>query len=160
MKLEKNEYFTDDCLVQNQLSFSFKDSLICPLCNKILKNPFMCNKCQNSYCKKCLDYCFNFMKCPNHNEKGQFNISIMKSEMLSKLKYKCKNCLKEVIQSDIKTHLEENCKKAYIEDGNSLAKINSEKRTLIRLSNEEMKDKKVNTSLTSKINFIIQYFAK
>ena len=150
MKLEKNEYFTDDCLVQNQFYFSLKDSLICPLCHKILKNPFMCTKCQNSYCKKCLDDCLIFMKCPNHNEKGQFNISIMKSEMLSKLKY-----MKEVYQSDIKTHLEENCKKAYIEDGNSLVKINSEKKTLIRLSNEEMKDKKVNASLTSEINFII-----
>ena len=159
MKLEKNEYFTDDCLVQNQLSFSFKDSLICPLCHKILKNPFICTKCQNSYCKKCLDACFNFMKCPNHNEKGQFNISVMKTELLSKLKYKCKNCLKEVIQPDIKTHLEENCKKAYIEDENSLAKINSEKKKLILLSNKEMIEK-LNSSLTSKINFIIQYFVK
>ena len=155
MKLEKNEYFTDDCLVQNQLYFSFKDSLICPLCHKILQNPFMCTKCQNSYCRKCLDNYLIFMKCPNHNEKGQFNISIMKSEMLSNLKYKCKNCLKEVYQSDIKTHLEENCKKAYSEDGNSLGKINSEKKTLISLSYEEMKDKKENASLTSKINFII-----
>ena len=99
------------------------------------------------------------MKCPNHNEKGQFNISVMKTELLSKLKYKCKNCLKEVIQPDIKTHLEENCKKAYIEDENSLAKINSEKKKLILLSNKEMIEK-LNSSLTSKINFIIQYFVK
>ena len=63
--------------------------------------------------------------------------------------------MKEVIQSNIKTHLEENCKKAYIEDENSLMKINLEKKTLIKLSIGEMKNKKVNSSLTSKINFII-----
>ena len=46
MKLEKDKYFTDNSLVEDQLYLSLKDLLICPYCHKLLKNPFMCSKCQ------------------------------------------------------------------------------------------------------------------
>ena len=129
-KLEKVEYITDSCLVQNQLYFSLKDLLICPYCHKLLKNPFMCSKCQKNYCKKCLEDYSNMKKCPNDNKESEFKHSIMINEMLSKLKYKCKNCKKEVIKDEIKSHLEENCKYVELEREKTLAEIIKTKKEL------------------------------
>ena len=55
MKLTKNEYFSDDCIIEDSLYIAVKDLLICPLCNKIFKEPYICNECLNAYCKKCLE---------------------------------------------------------------------------------------------------------
>ena len=149
-KLEKVEYITDSCLVQNQLYFSLKDLLICPLCHKILKNPFMCSKCQSTYCKKCLEDFSNMKKCPNDNEESEFNLDKMKNELLSKLKYKCKNCKKEVTQDDIKEHLEGKCKPTEVGHEKTLAQEIQNKKKLIKLSFEEVLNKEI-SKLTSKI---------
>ena len=37
MKIEKDEYFSDDCIIEDSLFISIKDLLICLLCNKIFK---------------------------------------------------------------------------------------------------------------------------
>ena len=121
MKLEKDEYFDEDSPIEDQLYLSLKDLLICPYCHKLLKNPFMCSKCQKNYCKKCLEEYSNMKKCPNDNKESEFKHSIMINEMLSKLKYKCKNCKKEIIQSDIKAHLESNCEHVEVERKKTLS---------------------------------------
>ena len=153
MKLDKEDYFTDDSIVENQLYFSLKDLITCPLCHKILNNPFMCTKCQETYCTKCLENYSNLKKCPKENIETEFKHSIIKSEMLSKLKYKCKNCKKEVIKDEIKSHLEENCKYVELEREKTLAEIIKTKKELIKLSKEEMANKKVDNSFTSNLIF-------
>ena len=153
MKLEKDEYFDEDSPIEDQLYISLKDLLKCPYCNKLIKNPFMCNKCQKNYCKKCLEDFSNMKKCPNDNKESEFKHSIMINEMLSKLKYKCNNCKKEILQSDIKSHLETNCKHAEIEHKKTLSEeIHTEKK-LIKLPKDEMEKKNVDNSLTSKTYF-------
>ena len=154
MKLEKDDYFKDDSLVEDQLYISLKDLLICPYCHKLLKNPYMCSKCQKNYCKKCLEEYSNMKKCPNDNKESEFKHSIMINEMLSKLKYKCKNCKKEIFQSDIKSHLEENCEYIGLEREKTLADIIQTKKELIKLSPQEMENKKVDASFTSKLFFL------
>ena len=155
MKLEKDKYFPDDSLVEDSLFCSLKDLLVCPLCHKLLKNPFMCNKCQKSYCKNCLEKYSNMKKCPNDQEESQFKHSIMINEMLSKLKYKCKNCQKEITQDEIKSHLEENCEHVEMKKEKTLAEIIHTKKELIKLSKEEMENKKIDNSFTSKTHFLI-----
>ena len=150
MNLSKEEYFTDDCIIKDSLYISLKDLIICPLCCKLLKNPYMCVKCQKSYCKKCLEENSNLKTCPNDKEESQFIHSVFAEDMLSKLKYKCKNCLKEVIQSDIKAHLEENCEHIEERKEKSLAEIIKTKKQIIKLSKEQMINKKIDKSLTSK----------
>ena len=154
MKLNKNEYFTDDCIIKDSIYLSLKDLITCPLCQKILKNPYMCNKCQKSFCKKCLEENSNFKICPNDKEETQIVHSVLADGMLSKLKYKCKNCLKEVIQSDINAHLEDNCEHIEIEHKKTLAEEIHTKKTLIKLSVKDMRKKKIDRSLTSKYIFI------
>ena len=77
--------------------------------------------------------------------------------MLSNLKYKCKNCLKEVIQSDINAHLEENCEHVEIERKKTLAEELKTKKQLIKLSSKEMDNMTASNTFTSKIYFLIYY---
>ena len=157
MNLRKDEYFADDCIIKDSLYISLKDLIICPLCCKLLKNPYMCVKCQKSYCKKCLEENSNLKICPNDKEETQFIHSVFADGMLSNLKYKCKNCFKEVIQSDINAHLEENCEHVEIEHKKTLAEELKKKKQLIKLSPKEMENKEASNTFTSKIYFLIKY---
>ena len=151
MKLDKDEYFSDDCIIKDQIYLNIKDLITCPLCNKILKEPYMCIECQNAYCKKCLENYSNLKKCPHDNKNVKFSHSIQSNDLLSKLRYKCKNCNKEVNQTDIQSHLKTNCKQTdEIEKEKSLIEEIQTEKGLIKLSKEEKKNKKADKSLTGK----------
>ena len=152
MKLDKEDYFSDDCIVKDNFFISIEDLLKCPLCNKILKEPYMCKDCQSVYCKKRLVNYSNLKKCPKDGKEITFIYSIVKNDLLSKLKYKCKNCSKIVFQTDINAHLEKNCDNdEREEDEKTLSEIIKTKKQLIKLSQKEIKNKKIDDSLTSKI---------
>ena len=151
MKLEKDQYFSDDCIIEDPLYMSLKDLLMCPLCNKILKDPYMCNDCQNVYCKKCLEDYSELKICPKEYKDVKFIRCIAKNELLSKIKYRCKNCKKEVIQTDIKAHLESNCQHSEeIQKKKTLAEEIQTKKELIKISKEEMEGKTIDYNLTGK----------
>ena len=152
MKLKKDEYFSDDCVIEDDpIYISLKDEIICPLCSKIFKEPFMCNECQKEYCKKCLQKDSKLKICPNEKKKRTFNLSKNKNELVSKIKYRCKNCLEVVIQKDIKAHLKENCEhNEEIKREKTLAEIINNKKKLIKLNKEETLFKEISYTLTSK----------
>ena len=133
--MDKKGYFSDDCVVKNDLYNQIKDLIICPLCKKIYKEPLMCSKCQNAYCQECLEKFSGITSCPNKCNNSKFSKSISKNEFLSKLKFRCNNCGEDILQSDINIHLESNCHPK-IEKKNK----NKNKKTLIKVSKEEMKD--------------------
>ena len=152
MKLEKDQYFSDDCIIENPFFTSIKDILKCPLCHKIFKDPYMCDNCQNVYCKRCLEAYSQFKICVNECKDAKFIRCLAKNELLSKIKYRCKNCQKEVIQSDIKAHLESNCEhNEKIAKEKTLSEIIQTKKTLIKLSSQDMLFKKEDIAITSKI---------
>ena len=92
-----DELINEDQIVQKDLYNILKDSITCPLCFGIYINPVMCMKCQNTYCKKCAeDWGKRDNKCPNRCENPNYQESIGKNEILSKLKFKCQNCDLEV----------------------------------------------------------------
>ena len=115
----------------------------------------MCNTCQNSYCKKCLESYSNLKKCPNEEIESEFKPCILKENMLSKLKYKCNNCNKEVQKNEIKAHLEENCETNEDKREKTLSELMKSKKQLIKLSSKEMQNKKIDYNLTSKYIFLI-----
>ena len=85
-----DELINEDQIVQKDLYNILKDSITCPLCFGIYINPVMCMKCQNTYCKKCAeDWGKRDNKCPNRCENPNYQESIGKNEILSKLKFKC-----------------------------------------------------------------------
>ena len=149
--MEKEDYFTDDCIVESELYLKLKDLLICPICKKLYKDPLMCSGCQSTYCQRCIE---NYIKnniCPKNCKKIKFSKSISKNELLSKLKYKCKNCQEEVIQSNIKAHLESNCEKKE-EKVKTLSETFLQKKALVKLTPKEMRniDKEKINHFTSK----------
>jgi hypothetical protein len=132
--MEKEDYFSDDCIVEDEIFRGLKKLLICPICKKIYKDPMLCTGCQGVYCQKCIGN-----KCPKNCINNKLMKSVSKNEMISKIKYKCKNCLEEVYQSDIKAHLESNCQhKEEIQTNRTLSEIYGTKKQLKRLSPKEM----------------------
>ena len=151
MKLKKDEYFSDDCVVEDTLYISLKDLITCPLCSKIFKEPYMCNECQQVYCKKCLQQDSKLKICPKEKKRSTFSLSKNKNELVSQIKYRCKNCLEEVIQSDIKAHLKKSCEhNEVIKKRKTLAEITKDKKELIKLSEKEINEKDIDNVITGK----------
>ena len=101
------KYINLETLVKNELSESLKDLVICPLCSNILIDPYLCIKCQNVYCKKCIDdWLAKSNNCPNKCEDTNFQKSIDKYNILSKLKFKCKKCENEFLYEEIIRHVD------------------------------------------------------
>ena len=104
------EYINNDTLVENEITQLLKSSIICPLCNNILINPLMCMSCQKTYCKKCIDNSSdNNIKCPNNCENPNYQKSIGKNEILSKLKFICVGCKKEIGYDEAQKHHDSCC---------------------------------------------------
>jgi hypothetical protein len=101
-------FIREDTIVEDAIYLSFKDSVICPICSNILINPVMCMKCQNVYCRKCIDeWSKKDNKCPNRCENPNYQRSLEKNNILSKLKFKCENCGEEVFYEKVKNHMDE-----------------------------------------------------
>ena len=98
MKLDKEDYFSDDCIVKDNFFISIEDLLKCPLCNKILKEPYMCKDCQSVYCKKCL-------------ENGEYIIPLYdKNELTKEIEYKCPSKHENIKNDIIYMKIDENLK--------------------------------------------------
>ena len=98
-------YVNNDTLVEDDISKIFKSSVICPLCKSILIKPFMCMKCQNVYCKKCIDNLSEKNeKCPNNCDSPTFQNCLVKNEILSKFYFSCVGCGKEIPYNEAEKH--------------------------------------------------------
>lgn len=108
----KNEVFiTDDCIIEDEAYLAVKDSIKCGLCKKILKEPIICKKCQNNYCKFCIDKWKLINKtCPNKCQEPDYDKSADKPFILSMLKFICRNCKEEIKYNDRESHLKSGCK--------------------------------------------------
>jgi hypothetical protein len=113
--------FLDSQNVVNQDYYKeIKDNIICSICKGILYNPVQCSKCQNCFCKKCIDKWKQVNnKCPFKCEKNSYQSNRFITNILSKLIFQCKNgCNAEIEYDKIKKHYTEECpkidyKKAY-----------------------------------------------
>ena len=131
-----NEYFSEDCLVKNDLYNTVKDLIICPKCKNIFLNPLMCSNCGETFCEKCINNKSKCEKCSKDNI--IFKESLAKKQILSSLTYKCKNCFEEITQRDINSHLKLNCEHKEKEIMKTLHEIYTTKKTLKKLSNKEI----------------------
>ena len=103
-------YINLQTVVNDEFYSAFRDSLLCPLCKNILINPMMCMKCQNVYCKKCSDdWSKKNDKCPNRCDNPNYQRSLEKNNILSKIKFKCEKCEQQILYNDVKEHVD-NCK--------------------------------------------------
>ncbi len=87
------KYINNNTIVEDAIFNEFKDLVTCPLCSNILIDPTMCMKCQKVYCKKCIDNLpQKELKCPNNCSQPNYQKSLGKNEILTKLHFKCEEC--------------------------------------------------------------------
>ena len=133
----ENEYFCDECIIQDANFLAFNSLMKCHICNKILKNPMMCVNCQGIFCKKCIEkWQEKNEKCPNNCNQPNYAQNKDKIALLSMIKYKCKNCKEIVNYYDVDYHLGLKCGNA---KENRLVDIIYKKRKLNRLTDDEVK---------------------
>ena len=103
-------YFNDYTIIEDEIYTAFKDSIKCPLCLNIFVDPVMCINCQNIYCKKCIeDWIKKNKQCPSRCINPNYQKSLVKSELLSKIKYKCNECGKKLNYDSVKNHKDVCC---------------------------------------------------
>ena len=140
-----DELINTNTIVEDEIYKLFKDSVICPICKSILINPVLCLKCQDSFCQKCIDDFSeneNKEKCPNKCSDPNYQKSIGKNDILSKLKFKCKKCGGEYYYHEIKKH-NEICNSSInsLNDANKrnkIKRITSEEVSQIKKSGQEV----------------------
>ena len=104
------ELINDNTIIKDDLYNIFKNSIECSLCLNILINPVMCLNCQNAFCKKCIDnWSKKSQQCPNRCDNPNYQKSIGKNDILSKLKFKCKGCDNPIPYDNIRKHYSECC---------------------------------------------------
>ena len=99
------EYFNSKTIIEDEIYKAFKETVTCPLCKNILIEPLICMKCQKIYCKKCINNLdLDNKKCPNNCIEPFFENCLGISEILSKLKFKCEKCEKQIEYNDAQNH--------------------------------------------------------
>ena len=103
-------YFNDYTIIKDNIYTVFKDLIECPLCLGVFVDPVMCTNCQNVYCKKCIDdWTKKSKQCPNRCINPNYQKSLVKNELLSKIKYKCNECGKTLNYGSVKNHKDVCC---------------------------------------------------
>ena len=115
LKLEGNEKLGisfKDIYNINEVT-NMKDLLSCPICLNLLIFPVQCNKCNKCFCKECINKYENSKnRCPFRCINPKYNENKFMKNVLSILKFKCKNGCKEIIPYDsLEKHYEEDCDK-------------------------------------------------
>jgi hypothetical protein len=152
------KYINIDTLAKNDINDTLKDLVICPLCSNILIDPYMCMKCLKVYCKKCIDEWKNKEKddkCPNKCEKPNYQKSLDKNGILSKLKFVCTKCESDFLYEGLIKHID-NCKGERKENKTNNIIENKRTKRMKQLTKNEAdhirkKEKKYATNIKSKI---------
>lgn len=115
-------YLSSNQIINLSLFESIRESVICLICLGVLVDPTSCSKCENTFCKSCMQtwklsqtaHYLCPMKCIGN--KFQEPSSILKS-ILSKLEFKCNYCLTDVKYTyhTILQHLSNECNQQMID---------------------------------------------
>lgn len=125
MKAAQNDFYLEECEILNTQFYkdhfqSFSINAVCPICHFIIQDPYFCSKCQCNFCKKCI---FEWMSINNSNSSlkesdcvykckdSTINQNRILSQLLEKLKFKCRKCLKEIEYLTAKDHYLNQCSK-------------------------------------------------
>ncbi|CDW83315.1 early girl [Stylonychia lemnae] len=88
------------------------NNFICVICQSVVNDPLICNRCENVFCKKCLLlFSPQLNKCPMRCQMPQFGKPIrFFNQNLQELKFKCKyyhTCKQVVTYKNYQQHLRE-----------------------------------------------------
>ena len=109
---EKLEISPEDIYNRNEVE-NMEDLITCPICLNILFSPVQCNICNKCFCKICIkNYNDSRNKCPFRCINPKYLENKFVNNVLSILKFKCKNGCNQIINYDnLEKHYEEDCDK-------------------------------------------------
>ena len=109
---EKLEISPEDIYNRNEVE-NMEDLITCPICLNILFSPVQCNICNKCFCKICIkNYNDSRKNCPFRCINPKYLENKFVNNVLSILKFKCKNGCNQIINYDnLEKHYEENCDK-------------------------------------------------
>ena len=99
MEIEKCIPLSTNYILNLDFFESIKEVVTCSICIGVLIDPITCNKCETSYCMKCLNIwknqCKGSLACPMKCHNNKFNApSRVLKNILEKLEFRCKfGCL-------------------------------------------------------------------
>ena len=107
--------YIDPDLVINPETFKLiEQNVICPICSGVLISPIQCLGCENCFCQACIE---DWKKrqggndCPFKCNNPTFKNSRMIKNILSNVKFKCKNgCKQEIPYLELENHYKEKCR--------------------------------------------------
>ena len=104
-------YINESNIINEEIYNEFKYSVTCQICSNIIYEPMMCMVCQKVYCKLCISqWAITNRKCPYRCINPNYQIAKDMTQLLSKLKFKCKNCNKIIKYNNMKNHYLSGCK--------------------------------------------------
>lgn len=110
-----HDFMNEKCVVKSEYYKAVKDSIICLICMDIIVDPIMCVKCQNVYCKKCIENWDRVNKqCPIKCPYTKYRKCRVKAELLNKLKFECKKCKDIIDYENMPKHVYSDCNKIKI----------------------------------------------
>ena len=90
---ELHDYMNEENIIKDETYRSLGKSLICPICIDIIIEPMKCEKCNNIYCKTCLESWSRVDKrCPNRCKNPNYKKSPEKEELFSQLRHYYLKC--------------------------------------------------------------------
>ena len=152
-EFQKEEvYFDDKDLIEDEYYNGIKDLIKCNQCDKIIKEPMMCMKCQGNFCKSCTNQLImEKHQCENPTYSENKSAIIL----LQNLKYLCPNCKCEIKQINIEKHIKEGCNK--LDNPTKLMDEIFRKKALRKIDQDEIrelsKQKKNINHITCKLYF-------
>lgn len=126
----KNNFYIDPLLIVNkQLFQTVKDLAICSICTGLVIDPQQCNKCENCFCKICVNLWISKSNtCPfKCKEWKLIDTSRVMKAVLNEIFIECpKNCsIKELKYSNIISHINE-CESKIVSCPTCKSKVNEE----------------------------------
>jgi hypothetical protein len=102
---ELHDYINENNLIKDEAYKRLGCSIKCPICIDIIIEPMQCEKCNNLFCKKCLESWSRVDKrCPNRCKNPNYKKNSEKEALFSQLNFNCKKCKKIIKYSEMKRH--------------------------------------------------------
>ena len=141
----------EDCslLIDHKKFVDIEKDIICKICLEILRDPFLCNKCQNNFCNNCINKLkIKNSKCPICCTNADYIYNRLLKNIIPVL-------LRYINEKDNNKHEVEDVKKANIFQNQQLKK----KKIIKKMQNEINKLKEANANLRKKNNELINKVA-
>ena len=129
------DYISEENIENKTVYDDIKDEITCLICKDIIINPVFCMNCHKNFCSNCIERWNNeHDECPFRCKNPKYNNSI---NLLSKLKFNCKDCGSVVDYDNMERHVRSKCETIDINFNVNL--INPRKGGIIKkISNRQM----------------------